>query len=554
MTVTKTGPKVVRARSNESRESEPRSPKPALQMLPVSKLVPTPDNRRRPISNASVESLAKSMAREGVLQPVVVRPHPTKRGFFEIRAGERRWRAAKLANLTHLPAMIRTLDDQSALSVTIAENLQRQNLHPLEEAATIQLAFEREYDPKAIASQLGRSVQYIARRASLTRLSKRWQSAILAPDSDASRLSPAHLELIARLPADTQDILCEDDFRVVFGRGMPSVADLRRMLDGAMHSLKAMPWKPDDDTLDPEAGACTMCAKRSGRQPLLFDAEEGGGNGIDASAGNGKLSKFDRCLDPTCYDGKLGAHLARCEQTLRTSQPKLQLVQVTYERLRPGTAKAFGDRVQRTSDPMFIKAKGRINVPVMPVDGPKAGRLMFMQAARDNGGAKPKGKAERPQSPAAIQADRKARLSRRREAHVVRRVESALKELSDTDLSRLASASEGKGASKSAASFDPLALLLAFGTTVRRDRQHDTDAWPNYERLRSQSESGQRAAALKEIVPIWLRRLGGVDGSTAAAQAVDAKRMCAMLGIDFSAMEREAAAAIPAPKSWASHA
>jgi len=520
-------------------------------MLPVGKLVPTPDNRRRPISNASVESLAKSMARDGVLQPVVVRPHPSRRGFYEIRAGERRWRAAKLAGLTHLPAMIRTLDDQSALSVTIAENLQRQNLHPLEEAATIQQAFEREFDPKALASQLGRSVQYVARRASLTRLSKRWQSAILTPDSEASRLSPAHLELIARLPADTQDILCEDDFRIVFGRGMPSVADLHRMLDGAMHSLKAMPWKPDDDTLDPKIGACTMCPKRSGRQPLLFDAEEGGGDG---SVNDGKVSKFDRCLDPSCYDTKLGAHLARCEQSLRTAQPTLQLVQVTYERLTPGTAKAFGDRVQRTSQPMFIKAKGRINVPVMPVDGPKAGRLMFMEATaaeQNRNGAKVRGKAPRPQTPAAIRAERTARLSRRREVHVVRQVESALKALTENDVARLASTREAEGASKATASFDPLALLLAFGTTVRRDRHHDADAWPTYQRLRTQPDSGQRAAALREILPIWLRRLSGVDGSTATLQMADAKRMCAMLGIDFSAMEREAAAAIPAPKSWA---
>src|SRR5258706_13048771 len=102
-----------------------RAPKvrPDLRMLGVEQLLPTVDNRRRKISKASVESLARSIAKDGVIQPIVVRAHPEKDGFYEIRAGERRWQAAKLAGEKVMPAIVRKLDDQSALAVTIAENL-----------------------------------------------------------------------------------------------------------------------------------------------------------------------------------------------------------------------------------------------------------------------------------------------------------------------------------------------------------------------------------------------------------------------------------------------
>jgi ParB/RepB/Spo0J family partition protein len=380
-----------------------------LQLLPIARMLPTSDNRRRPITQASVESLAKSVARDGVLQPVIVRPHPTRSGYWELRAGERRWRAARLAGLSQLPAIIRTLDDQAALSVTLAENMHRLDLHPLEEAATIQQAFARKYDPKAVAAQLGKSVQYIARRASLTRLSKRWQTAILQPDSDASRLSTAHLELIARLPVETQDLLSDRSFEIVFGRGFPSVDDLRRIINAGLHSLKAMPWRVDDDTLDPKAGSCVNCPKRSGKQPLLFDEAEPDGENV----GSGRIAKGDRCLDPSCYDGKLAAHLMRCESTLRRAHPTLRLVQVTYERLSPATLKAFANRIVRTSQPLAVKAKGKINVPAMPVDGPKAGRLMFLpsEVTRDGSARNgTRGKNKRAKGAAVTPAERTARL------------------------------------------------------------------------------------------------------------------------------------------------
>jgi ParB family transcriptional regulator, chromosome partitioning protein len=87
-----------------------------VETVPIDRLVPTPDNRRKPISDASVRSLAQSIRNDGLLQPIIVRPHPTQSDYFEIRAGERRWRAAKLAGLKEVPVVVRKLDNEQALS------------------------------------------------------------------------------------------------------------------------------------------------------------------------------------------------------------------------------------------------------------------------------------------------------------------------------------------------------------------------------------------------------------------------------------------------------
>ena len=289
-----------------------------VQMLPVDRLVPTPENGRRPVSASSLKSLARSIKKNGVLQPILVRRHPVEDGKWEIRAGFRRWRAAQLAGLSTIPALVGKLDDETALSITITENLQRENLHPLEEAAVIQKALDAGFDIEAVASRLGKNPQFVARRSSLTRLIEPWRKAVLTPEAPASRLSPAHLELIARLPEETQQAFAEDDFYAVLGRGFPSVDDLRRIIDGGLHTLGAMPWALDDERLDPQAGACRNCPKRSGAQPLLFEGEEIGANG--------KAGKAERCLDPACFDRKQVAHVQRCEVEIRASHPALQLV------------------------------------------------------------------------------------------------------------------------------------------------------------------------------------------------------------------------------------
>ncbi|MBI1826070.1 MAG: ParB/RepB/Spo0J family partition protein [Planctomycetes bacterium] len=526
-----------------------RSAPAKMQVVPIDHLVPTPDNKRKPISDASVKSLAQSIKSDGLLQPIVVRQHPTQAERFEIRAGERRWRASRLAGLKEVPVVVRKLDNEQALAVTIAENLLRKDLHPLEEAEAIQLAFDREYDLKAIASRLGKSVGYLARRASLTKLSKVWRTEIMKPSADASRLTAAHLELIARLPEATQLALAEGDFWPVFGRGFPTVDELRRVIDGTLRSLGAMPWDPSDETLDPKAGSCTNCPKRSSQTPMLFPEDD--------SAKNGKAVRNDRCLDPTCFDRKHVELIQRCETKHRAAHPNLRLVEIGVGTLSPAIQEAFGDRIERHYAPKLVKAGNPNGVPVMQVDGPKAGKLVFIEmgepvTADGNGRTtRPRG-ADGKVVPLTI-AERRARLQKRRDAFVVKHVHEFLRNLTTEKALEIVSPRTQRRINREAGAtvFDPVALLTAFGSTKRADYVDGGDAWKEYDSLRQAEPTHEAATALIAVAQVWIKRLNIQGGHTVTAQAEDARRMCQILGVDFLALFTEARRAIPQPKSWA---
>ncbi|MFP3914870.1 MAG: ParB/RepB/Spo0J family partition protein [Actinomycetota bacterium] len=101
--------------------------------LKIDDIVPNPEQPRVNFDEEALEELAASVREVGILQPVVVRPHPD--GRYALVAGERRWRAARRAGLAEIPAVVRGGDDQSSLTHALIENLQREDLGPLEEAA-----------------------------------------------------------------------------------------------------------------------------------------------------------------------------------------------------------------------------------------------------------------------------------------------------------------------------------------------------------------------------------------------------------------------------------
>lgn len=514
-----------------------------LRMVPVDRLVPTPDNRRRAITDASVKSLANSIKESGLVQPIVARPHSAKAGYFEIRAGERRWRAAKLAGLSEIPVIVRELSDTAALAVTLTENLQRENLHPLEEAEMIQQALDRELDLKALASRLGRTVPFLVRRASLTRMSDTWKKEVLKPNSGASRLSPAHLQLISRLPIPTQESMFKDWMHQLGDGHLPSVADLRRAIDQGLQSLVAMPWKLDDVTLDPQAGSCLDCEKRSGRQRTLFpEAEE---------SKVGKPSPQDRCLDPRCFGRKLVAHISLCETRLRGKHPILQLVQLEVNRLCPEVQEAFADRAQRVYAPRIVKGGIKGAIPVMPIDGPRVGKLIFLspsqQETRGHLGQQRSRDANGKAVPLTME-ERRTRLGKRRQAFIVKKVEARLRELAPDDLERLLAPDDG--GPPVMLTFDPLVLTSAFGTNLRCDTVHCEDAWAEYDRLKEEPVPRRLAAMLASVIPVWIRRLAVPTQEHVHLQVVEAERVCDVLGMDFPAIAREAVEAIPEPKAW----
>jgi ParB family chromosome partitioning protein len=110
-----------------------------------------------------LEALAQSVRENGILQPILVRPHEKLAGHFEIVAGERRWRAAQLAQLHDVPIIVRSLDDRSTLEIALIENVQREDLTPLEEAeGYARLMAEFNYTQETLAERIGKSRPAIA--------------------------------------------------------------------------------------------------------------------------------------------------------------------------------------------------------------------------------------------------------------------------------------------------------------------------------------------------------------------------------------------------------
>jgi ParB family chromosome partitioning protein len=130
-------------------------------MVPTDRLVPNPQQPRRLFRKEDLDDLAASIREKGVLQPLIVRAQGPDR--YEIVAGERRWRAAQLAQLHEVPVLVRDFDDTEVLEVAIIENIQRANLNPIEEATGFQQLMERfGHTQEKLAEALGKSRSHIA--------------------------------------------------------------------------------------------------------------------------------------------------------------------------------------------------------------------------------------------------------------------------------------------------------------------------------------------------------------------------------------------------------
>jgi len=140
----------------------PAAPKP-VSTFPVDMLAPSPLQPRHHFDEAALDELAASIAEKGVLQPLLIRPDPANPGRYEIIAGERRWRAAQKAQVHEVPAVVREMDDELVLEVALIENLQRQDLSPVEEAQGYdRLVKQFGHTPEQVGHVVGKSRSHVA--------------------------------------------------------------------------------------------------------------------------------------------------------------------------------------------------------------------------------------------------------------------------------------------------------------------------------------------------------------------------------------------------------
>jgi len=278
--------------------------------LPLAQLQESPTNPRRRFDERGLNELAASFKIQGVLQPLLVRSIDEDK--YEVVAGARRLRAARIAEMSEVPARVVELSDAAVRESQLTENLLREDVHPYEEAIALKGILQLEgaqYDIASLSARLGKSQSYITQRIRLTELAPSIADAFLT-----DKIGVGHALEIAKLPQDQQEKAFDDAFRTVWNSGKESrillpVRELAAWIEqNILLSLDNVPFDKNDATLVPEAGSCAECSKRTGFNTLLFGT-----------------AVHDACTDGACYNSKLAKHVER----QIAEQPKL--VQITTE-------------------------------------------------------------------------------------------------------------------------------------------------------------------------------------------------------------------------------
>lgn len=174
------------------------APSQGLSELPVAALYRGAHQPRRRINEEGIAELAASIEAQGLLEPIIVRPRQA--GGYEIVAGERRWRAAQRAGLETVPALVRELDDREAIAIALIENIQREDLNPLEEATALKrLLAEYDMTHEQVADAVGRSRTAVSNLLRLLNLAPGVRKMI-----DNGELEMGHARALLTLPTDEQ--------------------------------------------------------------------------------------------------------------------------------------------------------------------------------------------------------------------------------------------------------------------------------------------------------------------------------------------------------------
>lgn len=209
-----------------------------LQVIPVDKIQRGIYQPRRDMDQPALEELANSIRAQGVIQPIVVRP--VDMGRYEIIAGERRWRAAQLAGLTEIPTTVRDVPDEAAIAMALIENIQREDLNPIEEAMALQrLMDEFELTQQKVAEAVGKSRTTVTNLLRLMKLTPEAKRMLEYGD-----LEMGHARALLALDGDKQIVAAKD----VVARGL-SV----RQTEELIKQLQTAPKKKQQLAVDPGA-------------------------------------------------------------------------------------------------------------------------------------------------------------------------------------------------------------------------------------------------------------------------------------------------------------
>ena len=380
-----------------------------FQYIAIDTIHESATNPRRTFDEAKLQELAESIRTNGLIQPVTVRPN--SKGF-EIVAGARRFRAAQLAELFSLPARIVEISDAQTLEWQLVENSQRVDVHPYEEAQGFQRLLDMPaYDVATLVEKSGKSASHIYARLSLLQLIPE-----LAEAFSEERITASHANLLARLPQERQmDAYAQcwrKDWQDTEAHLLPAKHLAAWIQTNLYLALADAPFDKEDPTLNPTAGACITCPRRSGFNTSLFPDVQG-----------------DQCLDSPCFHLKINAHLDR----ELAAQPELIQIENGYRRpkeQRPGAVqRGYYREIEKTDNPDAEPVTPcEFAKPAIIVYGKRTGRTLTVCTDNDCPIHDPRAAARRaehpkPVLPPAAPAETEEQAAARKELHELQRKE-----------------------------------------------------------------------------------------------------------------------------------
>ena len=339
----------------------------SVQDIPLDRIRESNSNPRRAFDEAKLRELAQNIKLHGVLQAILVRPAPDGAdGTYELVAGARRFRASKLAGKDVIPATVRDLTDAECREIQLIENLQRADIHELDEGigyrSLMQLKPDH-YTVETIAVQVAKSASYVKGRMSLTDLISAAQTAFYE-----SKLTLAHALELARLQANDQEralIECFPGHRstnsILKDRKAEAltVRQLREWIEREIQlDLKNAPFDTEDTNLLPTAGACSACPKRTGNNPLLFP----------------EIRNKSLCTDPSCYQSKVQALVQlRVEPLVKEGKTPVQISEIPSWQVRSKAPNTLYEGQYRRAE---REGECPQTQSAIIVDGRKAGTIL----------------------------------------------------------------------------------------------------------------------------------------------------------------------------------
>jgi ParB/RepB/Spo0J family partition protein len=525
--------------TEESTDSNEDARSVSLLSIPINQIAPSPWNPRKRFEG--IEQLAQSIHEQGLLQPLIVRPKASENGrkAFELVAGERRFRACSVAGVDPVLCLVQQLDDDQAREIIVTENLQRDDLTPMEEASGVAALLEAGHSTQAIAARIGRDVRWVALRRRILSLHPDVRAAM---ESGRMRSwSIGHYEALSLLSGESQKEFFSESYGFFDDY---TIEELQRQIGMWQLLIVAAPWSPGDASLP--GGACAACPKRSSHEPDLFDS------GGDELLKPGEVSKEDRCLDKLCWDAKAAAFESRREQELRDTYGD-QLVLI-------GTsAKPKGDRPTCAEYQLAKTKKTSPNSrPGLVTFGPDKGKVKWVVPA----GTKTWHDLGLPDSSAGSVPEKSGKRpleERRAELHAKRRLRAVAQFVDWCHDQQTMDDDEPR--------FKPmprhrliLALAATFGT-MDKDLSSGGDAakeqWELVGKIQSSNEEGGWVRLWNEVANTLIYRMLSQKPekhdsliSSAASAWAEAENAADLFTFDLAEALKDSCLALPEPSSW----